>query len=121
MFKDLTMPEKATPAQVELLMRLAAKVQPPRSRAESELRRQEILESDQERIKILIDGLNEKIGFSPSTSPASDRQLVFIGDLERKLYGRSGTRRSDGLTYADADARIKLLRRELAGRSGKQG
>ncbi|MGV3733064.1 MAG: hypothetical protein ACO1N6_06655 [Microcella sp.] len=114
------MPEKATPAQVELALRLAVKVQPPRSRAEHELWRQEVLEFDQVRIKAMIDGLNKRIGFSPSSSPASDRQLVFIGDLERKLYGRSGTKRSDGLTYADADARIKVLRRELADRPRKE-
>lgn len=108
------MPEKATPAQIELLLRLAAKVQPSRTSAEAESRRREAQEVDRERVRHLIDGLNQRIGFSPSGSPASDRQLVFIGDLERKLYGKSDTKRSDGLTYADADARIKLLRRELA-------
>jgi hypothetical protein len=98
-----------TPAQADLVVKLHAKLRTIKNPADVQKIRQTVLAADQREVRMLIAALNEKLGFEPQVSAATDKQLVFIGDLERKLYGVSETRRADGLTYAEADARIKLL------------
>lgn len=111
-----------TPAQADLVVKLLGKLRLIKRPSDVAKIREGILAADQGDVRKTIADLNARLGFAPEITAATDRQLVFIGDLERKVYGASETRRADGLTYAEADARIKLLlelKRAGTARKGK--
>lgn len=103
-----------TPKQAELVLRLMAKARNIQHPRDIPKLRAEALAMTQTQIRSVIDQLNEQLGFSPLLSPASPKQREMLWDLERKLYGKAQTKVTDPLTYAEADAAIRLL---LASRS----
>jgi hypothetical protein len=99
-----------TAKQADLIVTLTGKLRKLQSPAQAASLRREVLSSPQEQVKKVIDQLNSELGFSRSFSPASDSQRLVIADLEKKVYGEKRTQIRDLLTFAEADAKIKLLR-----------
>lgn len=98
-----------TPKQAELALRLMVKAKKLQHTRDIPRLRAEALAMTQTQIRSVIDRLNEELGFSPLLSPASPKQREMLWDLERKLYGAPQTKVTDPLTYAEADAAIKVL------------
>jgi len=106
----------ATEKQAALIVRLAVKLgKCPPARA-TEARLQALAFSPAE-TRAKIDELNALLGFDRASSPSTDRQRSFILDLEMKAYGAWRTKHHEKLTYAEADERIKLLNKLIAGQT----
>lgn len=58
-----------------------------------------------------INRLNKKLGWDQKTNPATARQLNFLRDLEIAVLGEERVSSLERVTYAEADAQIKLLSR----------
>lgn len=109
----------ATEKQVELVVRLSVKagrLDPRNADHLAQCRAQALLLSQVE-VTRCIDALNDAIGFSRELSPATDKQREFILDLETNVYGAWKTTPQERLTYSEADARIRLLKKLQAGQT----
>ncbi|KTS91728.1 hypothetical protein NS183_02925 [Microbacterium testaceum] len=106
----------ATDKQADLIVRLVLKLGkcPPAQAAEARL---QALALTPAATRAKIDELNGLVGFDRAASPATDRQRSFILDLESKAYGSWKTKPTERLTYAEADERIKLLQKVIAGQT----
>jgi translation initiation factor 2B subunit (eIF-2B alpha/beta/delta family) len=85
----------------------------PASEAEAQAYRQRIMRNPQAKVQKLISKLNEELGFTPATTPASDSQRNLIGMLEQMLHGTKKTTYRDALTFKEADVKIRLLRQGI--------
>lgn len=111
------MHEFGTPAQADLIVKLAFKTGKISTDKHAAVLRARVLAMPQVKVREEITRLNKLVGFAPKSSLATEKQIGFIRDLEKKLNGLPRTSGNDRLTYADADARIKLLKSEIAAAS----
>jgi hypothetical protein len=58
----------------------------------------------------VIGAARAKLGWQPETALASDRQRLYITDLEKRVYGSRRTLPGEVLTHREADSRIKYLK-----------
>ena len=61
-----------------------------------------------------IKKANALLGWDAKAAPATDKQRMFIADLEKKAFGRRQTTPMQFLSYSDADAKIKDLKDFIA-------
>ena len=58
----------------------------------------------------VIGAARAKLDWQPETALASDRQRLYIADLEKRVYGSRRTLPGEVLTHREADSRIKYLK-----------
>lgn len=73
---------------------------------------QELIQADQSTVSDFITTLNRELGFDKQLDTATSRQRLYIVDLENGL-ALDRTRPDCPMTYAEADARIKMLKSVL--------
>lgn len=102
----------ATRKQVDLALRLGVEVGHIRAfqRVEARLALEKLTSSE---IHSVISAFNQKLGYDPNTTAATEKQRSYIVHLEKQVLGTVETTEGIKLTYSEADARIKRLKAQL--------
>ena len=68
-----------------------------------------------------ISRINAQLGWDQQTDPATAKQLLYLLDLEIAVNGEVNSHLRESMTYSEADARIRLLKRMKAEGAGING